>query len=322
MVDGAARRGTVMTLSHWSRSPTPRKLRMDLSTQIVLRALQEGYLHESDTDLATIDHYDEDGVAALGLLVVPGLAELHADVLVEAARVGDFGVVRDRRGALVAFGLATLADPHRTPLEVPRSAQDQRTGHLEMCGLAARHALSMLEEFSGNPQRFESLWREEASAFDSATAGMGRWVNVEELPDHDLAIVRVDPSASGARSASWGGHVIHPASVNSSTARLRVATIAGDHLEVRFRYESWVRLASFRPRPRVDLAGLASLLDKLEPHGTKWSFDGAGAIRPALRTVGGEPSGISSDQFIELLVEHLAVLDAGPAAWDPYVEAP
>ncbi len=321
MIDGAARPGTVMTLSHWPRSSTPLNLRRDLSAQIVLRALEDGYTNSAGTDLATIDHYDEDGVVALGLLLVPGLAERHSDVLVEAARVGDFGVVRDRRGALIAFALATLADPKRSPLEVPISARNPKSGVLEMCGWATRHALSLLEELSGDPQRFESLWRDEAAAFDATTAALGRSVSIEELPDHDLAIVRVDPAARGAQSFMWGEHVAHPASVNTSTARLRVATICGACFEVRFRYESWVRLASGRPRPRVDLKGLASVLGELEPGDVKWSFDGANATRPVLRTVGGEPSGIAPDHFVERLVEHLVALDAGPPAWDPYAEA-
>ncbi len=320
MVDGAARPGTVMTLSHWAHSATPRKLRKDLSAEIVLRALEEGYVDTAGTDLATIDHYDEDGVAALALLLLPGLAERHSGVLVEAARVGDFGVVRDRRGALVAFGIATLGDALRTPLHVPRPARDARTGHLDMCALATRHALSIIDELASDPQRFESLWRDEAAALDAAMAGMGRWVRIEEIPEHDLAIVRVDPAASGAGLAVWGDHVIHPAAVYSSTARLRIATVAGDRLEVRFRYESWVRLASRRPRLRVDLTSFASILDSLEPRGARWAFTGAAATHPVLHTAGGAPSGISHDQFIERLIEQLVALDEGPPAWDPYLE--
>ncbi len=36
MVDGAARPGSVLTLSHWPQSPTPSTLARDLSTEIVL----------------------------------------------------------------------------------------------------------------------------------------------------------------------------------------------------------------------------------------------------------------------------------------------
>ncbi len=89
MIDGVARPGTAITLSHWPRSSTPPELRRDLSAQIVLAALEAGYLDESGVDVATIDHYDEDGVVALALAVLPGLAERHSDLLVEAAAVGD-----------------------------------------------------------------------------------------------------------------------------------------------------------------------------------------------------------------------------------------
>ena len=134
--------------------------------------------------------------------------------------------------------------------------------------------------------------------------------------------MRVEHGAGSSGLGSWGDHVIHPASVNSSTARLRVATIAGDRLEVRFRYESWVRMASGRPRPRVDLTGLASMLDELEPGGAKWSFNGANATHPVLRTVRGEPSGISPDRFVEHVVEHLGSLDAGTARLGPLCGGP
>ena len=68
--------------------------------------------------LPPIDHYDEDGVVALGLLLVPGLAERHSNLLVEAARVGDFGVVRDRRGSV---GRVRARHPRR-------SAKDAASG--------------------------------------------------------------------------------------------------------------------------------------------------------------------------------------------------
>src|ERR1700683_3084162 len=130
MIDGAARPGTAATLSHWPRSSTPAELRRDLSAQIVIAALEAGYLEMSGVDVATIDHYDEDGVIALALALVPGLAERHADLLVEAAAVGDFGVVRHRKSALVAFTLAALADPLRTPLESVRALGGQKAKHL------------------------------------------------------------------------------------------------------------------------------------------------------------------------------------------------
>jgi hypothetical protein len=282
----------------------------------VLRALEEGYLDSAGADIATIDHYDEDGVVALGLLLVPSLSDKHAHVLVEAARVGDFGVVRDRRAALIAFALSTLGDPQRSPVELSTSGRGGR--HLQRCASAASEALGLLEQLAADTSPFESLWHEEAAAFDAATAGVGRWVHIEEVAENDLAIVRVQSEEPSAR---WGDHVVHPASVYSSTQRMRVATISADRLELRFRYESWVRMASSRPRLRVDLTSLAADLESLEPSNVKWTFDGANATRPVLKTSGWVRSGISPDLFVERVIAHLSALDDKQPAWDPYVES-
>lgn len=319
MIDGAARQGTAVTLSHWPRSSTPSALRRDLSAQIVLAALETGYLESSGLDVATVDHYDEDGVIALAFAIVPGLAEQHSDELVRAAAVGDFGVVVDRRAALIAFSLAALSDASRTPLQSVRAYEHERGKHLEVCALATAHVLAVIAQLADDLSRFESLWGEEAAAFDESCRAIGHRVSIEEVPEHDLAIVRVAPDSSRAGATRWGGHVIHPAAVNTATDRLRIATVAGDRMELRYRYESWVRMESYRPRPRVDLSALASVLSGLEPTGVRWSFDGAGAARPVMKTVGQAPSGIPAEVFVSEVVEHLAELDSGPPAWDPYM---
>jgi hypothetical protein len=267
--------------------------------------------------VATIDHYDEDGVIALSLAVVDGLAERHRELLVEAARVGDFGVVFDRRAALISFSLAALSDPRRTPLESVRACANERAKHLEACGFAAAHALTILTELASDPLRFESLWHDEAAAFDAAVKGIGDWIDIEEVPEHDLAIVRIAPDRSTEPLGGWGD-LVHPAALNSATDRMRIATIAGHRMQLRYRYETWVWLESSRPRPRVDLSGLAELLSGLEPQAVRWSFDGAGAIRPVLQTVGGAPSGVPADLFLAQVKRAFSDLDSGPPAWDPY----
>jgi hypothetical protein len=98
-----------------------------------------------------------------------------------------------------------------------------------------------------------------------------------------------------------------------------VATVAGDRLEFHFRYESWVRLAGRRPRPRVDLERLAQLLTAAEETTGRWAFDGAGSITGSLHLVGeGAVSTIEPERFVELVAAELALLDDGPPAWDPY----
>ena len=83
---------------------------------------------------------------------------------------------------------------------------------------------------------------------------------IEEQPELDLAVVR------GAAGVEW-----HPMAVHTRTAATRLALVHGPRIEFRYRYESWVRMASRRPALRVDLTALA---------GVRWIF-GSSARRAA-----------------------------------------
>ena len=321
LVDGAPRAGTVCALSHWPGTPTPEDLWHDVSTGIVVRALARPDRLPPGVEAATVDHYDADGVIALGLLCVEGLAEEHGPLLVEAARVGDFDVVTDRRAALVAFGIGALGDVERAAPLLGVAVPDGEV--MERTAWAATEALRVLPGLVADPERHRALWTEEADAFDaSARALVEGWACLEERPEHDLAIVRVDTTHADAARAMWRGAPLHPAAVHSTTERLRVATIAGARVEVRYRYESWVRLVSRRPRPRVDLSAVAAELTRAEGDRGRWVFDGAGAITGALHLAPGGASTLDPERVIETVCRHLEVLDAGPPAWDPYAVGP
>lgn len=312
VVDGAARPGTVCTLSHWPATPTPRRLWADTSAEIVLRALARPRLLPPGVELATVDHYDADGVIALGLLVDEELASLWGTRLAGAARAGDFDVVRCRQEALVAFALGALADPGGDGACRPDAAVDATAA-------AAGRALELLAELAAHPEDFEHLWGAEAAAYDRSLAMVEAGaVRIEQRPALDLAVVEVDDRHPDAAAAAWEGAPVHRAAVYSATSCLRVATMAARRYELRFRYESWVRLASFRPRRRVDLGPLAMALSEAESDGGRWEFDGAGAILPALRRVDGAPSTLAPARFLAQVAETLERLDQGPAAWDPY----
>ena len=313
VVDGAPRPGTRCTLSHWPATPTPEALWADTSAGIVRRALAEPRWLPKGVELATVDHFDADGAIALGLLVVEGLADAHGARLERAAAAGDFDVVADRRDALVAFALAALGRPDTDG--GPGDSADRTA-------LAARRSLEVLPRLAEDPDEFEDLWGKEAAAYDAALAlAADGTLRVEEHPELDLAVARVDPTAAAAAGAGWGDAVVHPAAVHSATSCLRVATVAGPRLEVRFRYETWVRLASRRPRPRVDLHGLARTLTEAEADGGSWVFEGAGAITPALRRATGVGGGLDAERFLALLCSALERLDREAPAWDPYAPA-
>jgi len=293
IVDGAPRPGTVATLSHWPGTPTPVELWHDVSAGIVLRARAcPGALPDAVV-VASIDHYDADGVIALGLLCVEGLADEHGAMLVEAARVGDFDVVTDRPAALVAFALGALGD--------------------------VEQALRLLPALAAEPESHRSLWGAEADAFDASRRALSDgWASIEERPPDDLAVVRVDVTHPDAGHAAWGTAPLHPGAAHSTTDLLRVATIAGGRVEVRYRYESWVRLETRRPVRRVDLAPVATELTTMEVSGARWVFDGAGALTGALRLADPGPSSLDPEEVVDLVCRRLEILDAGPPAWDPY----
>jgi hypothetical protein len=324
IVDGAPRRGTQYTLSHWPGTPTPPGLRADLSAEIARHALDHPELRPGGADVASIDHYDVDGVVALALLVVDGLNAAHGPRLVEAARVGDFDVVTDRWAALVAFALNGLYDGHGGGGAAIASGAHGAGDALERCGRAAEAALAVMGDLADDPGRFEALWRDEWAAYDASVRAFEQgWATIEELPEFDLAVVRVDRDHDGAAAAAWQSAPVHRAAVHSATTCLRVATLTGDRMELRYRYESWVRLTGRRPRARVDLERLAAELTAAEEGNRRWVFDGAGATRGALHLAReSDTSTIAPARFVELVCERLDALDRGPAAWDPYRAPP
>lgn len=292
VVDGAPRPGTRCTLSHWPGTPTEPRLWSDTSAEIVRNALSDGRALPKGVDVVTIDHFDVDGAVSLALLVVAGLNEVHGDLLVDVATVGDFDVVRSRPAAQVAFALDALPE--------------------------AAAVLDVIGAVCAEPAAFASLWGPQLAAFDASVALVASpAVSLEEDPRRDLAVVRIGDGADTAPTA-WAGAALHLAAVHSATPCLRVATVVGGRVELSYRYESWVRFTSRRPRPRVDLSALASRLSELEDDGGTWAFDGAGAITPALHRADGAPTTLDPDRVLSLVRAELDLLDDGVPAWDPY----
>jgi hypothetical protein len=310
----------VCTLSHWPGTPTPVALWHDVSAGIALRAVERSDVFPELVDTVSIDHYDADGVIALALLCVEDLAADHGRLLVDAARVGDFDVVTDRNAAVIAFSVNALHDVERAAVALGVAVPDGEG--LDRTAWAAAQALHILPALVEDPERYRLLWAEETDSYDASSRALADgWATIEERPEHDLAVVRVDVAHPDAPRAMWGGAPLHRAAVHSNTDRLRVATIAASRFELRYRYESWVRLERRRPRPRVDLAAAAAELTRAEGAGGRWVFDGAGALTGALHLADGGASTLDPEDVLSLVCQRLAVLDAGPPAWDPYASS-
>ncbi len=317
IVDGAPRRGTLRTLSHWPATPTPPELARDTSAEIVLAYLDHPEYWASGAQAVTCDHLDEDGALALYGVVDPAGARLAANRLVDAAHAGDFQVVRSPEGAEVAWALRHLFDPTRSVLAEALEPAARSGARWE--ALALRRSLEILPELLGAPERFRSWWEEEALAYQASVSLVETGaVLIEERRDLDLAVVRVQGSAAPSRFARIGRDVplpLHPAAIHSVTRASRV--LIGQERSYTYydRYETWVRYVSRRLPLRRDLGELAQRLSQAERDGATWCADAPATLIPVLRLAKGAPSSLSVAQVTQLIGEHL---EDRPGVWAPF----
>lgn len=173
-----------------------------------------------------------------------------------------------------------------------------------------------------HPERFRDHWAAEdehlALSEEAIAAGV---VTIEERPELDLAIVTV-PDDWVPRPAHFFTPVmaqaVHWTAVHNATDLFRVLYLRGRHYWFQYRYETWVQYTSRRAPQRIDLTPLAEQLSADEPSGSRWAFDGVGAIGPALHLFADDPdpeSAIPPEVFRDRVLQALAT---GISAWDPY----
>lgn len=327
VVDGAARRGTVLTLSHWPAAPTPPVLWRDLSVEIALAYLDTPELW-CDAEAVTIDHLDADGLVSLFALTDPPEARRRARLLAAVARAGDFEVADSLDAARVAFTLDALTDPTRSPFaRGAASAGREGNGWAAHC---ARRVLELLVELCDSPERFHDLYDEEESAYLSSLAAVAAGLaSIEELAEVHLAVVRVEHAVAGApgevgtpgavaRAGDGGGRIgLHPAAIHAHTAMPRVLVLEPARTTYYDRYETWVRFVSAELPRRVDLQPLAAELSAVDRAALCWRADPAAQIRPLLACEG--RSAIPEAELLARLTDHLAT---SPPAWDPFAGVP
>ena len=313
VVDGARNPATRLVLSHWPKSGTPRALAADTSVEIVFRYLvqPESWV---DVDCVTNDHFDEDGLVGSWILLHPDDARARRDLLIDVAHAGDFGTPKTREAARIAFTISSFVDRDMSPLPASTFAGT----YPETSAALYREMLPRLREIVDHPERFARYWEAEDALLSKSEAALreGR-IAIDEVPALDLAIVTLpdDGACAGVhRFTQKREAAIHPMALHRATDRFVLAISRGLRHEVQMRYETWVQLASRRPRPRVDLAALAARLSDEEGH--RWIFDGIERITPRLHREGEGESRIDARRFRALVEEALA--DPAAERWDPY----
>jgi hypothetical protein len=312
IVDGGRNKATVLNLSHWPHSGTPKELKDDLSAQIVFRYLDRPDTHV-DVQAVSNDHFDEDGLISLYSVLNPTEAQNNRELLIDIANAGDFGKYKMREAARIAFTLGAYADEDRSPLDpaVFGGSYPEHTAAMYQA------MLPILPDIIANPQKYRRYWEEEEAFLDASEAAVrSKKVHIEELPDIDLAVIALpeDSPTSGSQPLR---DIYHLMATHNATDRFRILLMKGKQYQLYYRYETWIQYISKRPMPRVDLTDLAKELSRQENGNGQWTFTGVEKIDPQLKLTGVRESKILPQAFREQLKSFLA---EAPPAWDPYDE--
>jgi hypothetical protein len=315
IVDGSPVEGTVLCLSHWPGIGSPPEFAADLSADMAFRYLGAFDRHET-ARAASNNHFDQDGLVGLFALVAPDDALARRSELVEVARAGDFAVTSSPTARRVSMALSAFADPARSPLAPLPAEYDDTTA------LLYNELLGRLPELCDRPDRWRDLWAEEDATLRASEDALASGaVTISEVPEVDLAIVRVPeqaPRGGGHRFAGQWVSGLHPMAINSATERGAVLTLRGNRYELAYRYESWVQFRSRVVRPRVDLAPLAERLSAAEAEAggsARWVAESVSALTPTLSPAGGAESSLAPGAVAAAVEAHLR---AAAPAWDPF----
>jgi hypothetical protein len=315
VVDGAPREHTTLVLSHWPSTPTPRELARDLSAEIVADYVTSPERWQRSTVVVTNDHLDIDGLVSLHFLVDPVFALAHRALLIEIARIGDFGVVRDAAAADAAWALETLMDEpeligaHLGEAEMAQSNATTR---------AYRALLQVLPRIIERPELYRALGAPQRARFTQTVAEMADdLLTLREITGSDLAVIEVDESLSTQDgSDSSIESYIDLSAIASATKCSRLLLLSSSEVLYRDRYESWVRYVSPGVLLRRDLEELSRLLE--ERTGLPSAADPPGALTPSLRIAPqnlDRRASIGDGELVQLICDYL---DYAPVAWDPW----
>ena len=288
IVDGSANAHTVLTLSHWPASGTPAALSGDTSTAIVFNYLDAPSFHV-EADAVSNNHFDEDGLLGIFALLAPDEAQMRRELMLDVASAGDFGTYTRRAAARMAMTIAALGARASSPYE---------------------HLLGILPRVLDAIDEYRAVWEADDARLTTSEALLDRHaIAVEERAGIDLAIFRA-PEDLPQDLEQW-----HPFALNNRTRCNRLLLVQGRRIELRYRYESWVQFASWRPPARIALEPLADELNDLETSGGRWVFEGVSRITPSLVLEGQARTSIEPDDVIARAEHHLKT---GRPAWDPY----
>ncbi|MDH3227833.1 MAG: hypothetical protein OEM67_12215, partial [Thermoleophilia bacterium] len=189
VVDGPLLPGTVLCLSHWPATNSPPAALADTSAEIVDRYLALGPAGP-ELHLVTNNHFDEDGLFGIWLLLEQPPPGPLRQLAVEAAEAGDFFTWSDPSAAKCAIATMAMADRSTTPFpQIKRALASPTAG--DPSDTIYRALLPRVPSLLADPERYSFLWSEPWLVVESDIALLDSGeATITEIAELDLAVVR------------------------------------------------------------------------------------------------------------------------------------
>lgn len=255
-VHGRGNERSVLVLSNFPCAGVPEELKSDTTVEIVLRYLQSNLRYRfSEINVVTSSNLDVDGLLSIWSILNSEKYIKFQTVLRAAAYTSNFY----RKTTEEGMRLSAIIE-HLYP-------ENSITDDMEQI-------FSEIEEILVNPEKHNDIWRSIKEKITSDENLIKNKGYLNEFPHVDLAVFDL------------------PQDVNliplfSSTKHHKILILLpGPRYYLRYKYETWVEMASYTPPPRVNLAELAGHLQTKENHNEgNWQWNGVAVPHPSLSFV-------------------------------------
>jgi len=276
-VDGTV--DNAIHFSHWKGNETPKSVKADTSTEIVLNIVAAPNRQEltRNIDLVTNNHFDTDGILSVWTMLTGERALSLRSKLIAAAEAGDFSElssVDGVRASIVIQGSDSPIDKSGSPLAA-RLAGAPVLDEAESYVLVLPHVEDVISNTDNYEELWLSQWQRIEAALDSFAKGTSR---VEEIDDAKLSVVTLAREVFGLSGFDPKQHSV-PFTAISHNAHGELFLIAtplegGWAYRIDYPYYSWAETV-VRPKiARRDLSDLMNQLNGLETNpAARWRLD-------------------------------------------------
>ncbi|HLZ72255.1 MAG TPA: DUF6687 family protein [Dehalococcoidia bacterium] len=304
---------TLLAISNHPGSATPPRLIDDTAAETVLRALRDPQACALIARAAavTCPAFDAGALLAIWALLHPEEALRRAEQIAGLAQGAEFGIAHDLDATGFVCAVNAFRDPAESPLAATLAGRDDAGRGAALFEALLPQMPAMLE----NIRDFDLLWIGEYSDVLQADSLFNSGaVQIESVPELDLVVLDTPLR-------------LHPLiGLTVSAGRSRLLTVRSENTyTLEYRYESWVQLRSWRPRPRINLSGLATRLNMFERRDGRWRADPVWQPRSRLWFDDGRgsasPSSIDRETVVAEALDFLRThAHDETLRWSPYSE--